>query len=157
MLSHFVADACMPCHCDKRDLNDYDNGLHKEWEAAFAKMLGNSFDKKNILDPKNAGISLTDEARKAGLRNQMQFPDAIEDIKNYDLWEETVVQARASFALMNILMPESKIPFGSKTLTTYEEVFTDPVLENTINRMMLQDAVYNIAQVWKEIWKKLEK
>ena len=29
MLSHFIADTCMPCHCDGRRLAGYSKGLHK--------------------------------------------------------------------------------------------------------------------------------
>ena len=33
MQSHFVADACMPCHCDARTLSGYSKGLHHELEG----------------------------------------------------------------------------------------------------------------------------
>lgn len=45
MLSHFVADASMPCHCDARALAGYSNGLHKELEAHWSKQIGTAFDK----------------------------------------------------------------------------------------------------------------
>lgn len=43
MLSHFIADTLMPCHCDKRDLSDYAKGLHKELEAHWSRKIGTKF------------------------------------------------------------------------------------------------------------------
>jgi hypothetical protein len=37
MMSHFVADSCMPCHCDARPLSAYAGGVHKELEEHWAK------------------------------------------------------------------------------------------------------------------------
>ena len=39
MLSHYVADANMPCHADARALASYTGKLHKEWEKYISAQV----------------------------------------------------------------------------------------------------------------------
>jgi hypothetical protein len=43
MLSHFLADACMPCHCDARASMGYSEGLHHELEAHWREGVATQF------------------------------------------------------------------------------------------------------------------
>ena len=50
MLSHFLADSCQPCHCDARKAFGFSNGLHKEMESHWNKVIGTYFEKKKLME-----------------------------------------------------------------------------------------------------------
>lgn len=159
MLSHFVADACMPCHCDGRPACGYDAGLHMELERHWSKTLGPAFSKA-ALAKAAASDELLQEARAAdaNLALALAAPPPSLPAKR-DVWYETIDAARASFALMALILPESSHPYrdGPKR-AEFQTVFAGPAgdaMLSEISRICLADAVYNTAAAWLEIWKKV--
>lgn len=157
MLSHFVADSCMPCHADARYLAAYANGLHHELEEHWGKLVGRFFDKDNILKHGiNSGVML-DEARKVDRSFGIEFPTAIPEIKAIDVWREIIAVCRASFAVSCIMSPIKEYPFESRKKSPFKTIFNGKEGEQSLkelDRVIMHDAVLNVAMVWKHVWDK---
>jgi hypothetical protein len=155
MLSHFVADACMPCHCDKRDLADYGNGLHKEIEKHLAKLVGPTFEADNLDALKCSADALIDKAVDVDQVAGLAFEEKIPDIVSTDVWKEVIYLCRASFAVASIIAPPDQYPYGvEKKQAPFKDVFPkgNGDLWTGFSAMTLHDAVLNVAMVWKHAW-----
>ena len=165
MLSHFLADACMPCHCDGRKCAGYSAGWHNEWESNWSEKVGTAFDQKKLIPHSGSAPSAGDILKQAravdGQDGQfsLTFNDAIPVIpKGRDIWLETVDMCRASFALAQIAAPTDQ--WGPEVESApFIKVFGNggqTTLEN-MNRAILHDAVVNTAMVWNYLWSKVSK
>ena len=156
MLSHFVADACQPCHSDARRLSAYGNGLHKEMEAHWSKKVGGYFKKKKLLATSDTPAKILKVARAVDSQFNLSFENAVPKIQARDTWLEVLTLCRASFAVASILAPPQSFPYDSTRLTSFNEVFfsddSDPALLSDLNQAIAHDAVLNIAMIWKEVW-----
>lgn len=160
MLSHFIADSCMPCHCDARKLMGYKKGLHKELEKHWSKRIGKFFEKNKLDIYTGSTDNILSESRQVDKEFRISFPKSIPKIINYDIWEEIVIICRASFAIACILVPPSKYPFGTRKMTSFKKIFeSDRYGKNLlkkIDRIILHDAILNIAIIWLHIWKRFK-
>jgi hypothetical protein len=152
----------MPCHCDERDLSDYDNGLHMELEGDWSKKVGTYFKEEKLtregLNDEDILAKSAEIDDKFGITFQNQVPDMTSD----DVWEEIVMLCRASFALASIIAPPDKWPYkpAAQTMAPFETLFEQDQkgknLLEEINRVIMHDAVLNVAIIWKHIWKKFD-
>lgn len=160
MLSHFVADACQPLHCDARTMAGYSNGVHKELEAHWNKPVGTYFEKKKLFETTDTPYKILQKARSVDQNIGIEFTNEVPDIIASDTWLEILSVCRASFVISSILVSPEEIPYGSRRHTTYDAVFkgpgVDPQLLDDLDKTVLHDAVLNIAMVWKEVWKKFD-
>ena len=159
MLSHFIADSCMPCHCDCRYLSSYSNGLHKELEYYWKKQIGTYFDKKKLLKNTDSDDLILDESRRIDEKFNLSFPASIPKLVSKDVWKEIVFICRASFALACILSHPSDYPYNSRKKATFDALFGSTEgqqLLSDMNQVIIHDAVLNIAVVWKHIWSKFK-
>lgn len=160
MLSHFVADSCQPCHCDARKLSGYSKGLHKEMEGEWSKIVGTYFDKKKYLKNTETPSKVLIEARAIDAKFDIQFSNSIPVMQAKDPWLEIINICRASFAVASVLVPPNSIAYGSTETTSFKKIFknndTDPKLLPDFNRMVIHDAVLNIAIFWKNLWSKFD-
>jgi hypothetical protein len=158
MLSHFVADSCQPCHCDARKLSGYSNGLHKEMEADWSRIVGTYFDKKNYLQNTETPDKILTKARAVDAKFDIQFSNQVPDMQAKDAWLETINICRASFAVASVLVPPAAISYKSNKKTSFSKVFKSTAggaeLLKDFNRMVMHDAVLNIAIFWKDLWGK---
>ena len=157
MLSHFVADACQPFHCDARPMAGYSAGVHKELEAHWNKLCGTYFEKKKLLKTTDSPHTILKQSREVDQKIGVQFADNVPDLNAKDLWQEVVYLCRGSFTVSSILVPPTRISYRSKTHTTYDAVFksrnVSPDLLPTLDQAVLHDSVLNIAMAWKNMWK----
>lgn len=160
MLSHFVADSMMPCHCDERDLSDYSNGLHMEWEAHWNKKVGGYFSEKSLMNDNSDADAVLDKAQEVDQKFGLSFGDNIPEIRSKDIWEEMVMLCRASFAVASIIAPPDKWPYkpALQNPAPFAELFKQDeqgeALLAEVDRVIMHDAVLNVAIVWKHIWEK---
>lgn len=157
MLSHFIADSCMPCHCDARTLAAYNNGLHKELERHWSKKVGTYFEKKNILESTVSSRTILKRAKEIDDEFDIKFPNAIPDLKEKDVWREIVNVCRGSFAIASVIAPPGDYPYNKKRRAPFEKLFggKDGEIElEDLDWAVMHDAVLNIAIVWKHIWEK---
>jgi hypothetical protein len=169
MLSHFVADACMPCHCDGRKLAAYSEGLHKELEMHWSREVGIGFEKTSLL-PKalladrerihEDCAEVLQQARAIDTQFGLDFTQtSVPDLApNHDIWLEVINLCRASFAIASIIAPYRQYPYNdSKARAPFDTVLGPDkrqLLED-VDRTAVYDAVLNTAIIWKHIWKKV--
>jgi hypothetical protein len=154
-LSHFIADACQPCHCDARKLASYRNGVHKEMESHWSKEIGTYFEKSKLLQNADGPDEVMARARAVDADFGLVFGDELPRLLVDDVWTQMVMICRGSFAVNSSLVPPDVIPYDSDALTDFEVVFAgDEGAERlaALDKMVLHDAVANIASVWKCIW-----
>jgi hypothetical protein len=160
MLSHFVADICMPCHCDGRDLSDYGSGLHKEWEQAWSKSVGVGFTKDKLTAPEVTPDSALEAAKKIDKKFGITFSGSVPQLKEgHDEWLEAMYLCRASLAVANIVAPFKDYPYGeNQKKSSYATLLGgNETLRNDVDAAVMHDAVLNTATIWKHIWDRVSK
>ncbi len=159
MISHFVADASMPCHCDGRKLSAYSEGLHKELESHWSKKVGPAFERKNLLEEGSVPSGILQRARdKDGCFSVKWNCSAVPDLsEGNDIWLEFIYLCRASFALASIVAPYRNYTYGSDGKAPFSVLFDagSEKLLGDVDRTVLHDAVLNTAIVWKHVWGKV--
>jgi hypothetical protein len=160
MLSHFIADALMPCHCDERDLSDYDAGLHKQLEVHWGDLVGSSFDEDKLINCALSNDEILAMANEIDSKFGISFNNVIPATQAKDIWEEVVLLCRASFAIASIIAPYTKYkykPDDNNHANFFDLFKADQAGEDLlreIDKVILHDAVLNVAMVWKNIWNK---
>jgi hypothetical protein len=171
MLSHFLADASMPCHCDGRLLAKYEQGLHKELEKYWSGKVGTGFEKKNLLTDPPPGQTLDEaladsaavlqEARGLDGKFNLNFQPSIPDLNpGHDIWLEVIHLCRASFAVASIIAPYRDFPYDNREPTApFDKLLGggNKQLLESLSQVVMHDAILNTAIVWKHIWSKLSK
>ncbi|MEA5114340.1 MAG: hypothetical protein VB050_09945 [Geobacteraceae bacterium] len=161
MISHFVADAGMPCHCDGRKLSAYSEGLHKELEGFWSRKVGLSFERKKLLKEGIEPDVILQSARDIDGSFELTWSSsALPDLREgNDIWLEFIYLCRASFALASIVAPYKQYPYGSDSKAPFDDLFgagKEKLLDD-MSRTVLHDAVLNTAIVWKHIWGKVSR
>jgi len=155
MLSHFVADACQPCHCDARRLSGYSNGVHKELEAHWNKIVGTYFEKSKLTANTDTPYKVLKAARAVDSKFDITFDSSVPDLVSGDTWLEMMFVCRAAFAMASIIANPTDFPYSSTKLTKFKDVFDPavvPELLDDLDKAVMHDAVLNIAIIWKEVW-----
>jgi hypothetical protein len=155
----------MPCHCDGRKLCGDDEGLHRELEGHWAGIVGPAFDDAALTGPKApATEELIKAAKAVDARAGVRFPDKVPPMPyERDAWLEVVDMARASFAVMGIIVPEALCRYDDEaTRVKFGQAFdpNDPKkqkLLKDVTRVALHDAVVNTAMIWLDTWKSVWK
>jgi hypothetical protein len=169
MLSHFLADSCMPCHCDGRKLAAYSEGLHKELEAHWSRKVGTGFEKRNLLPEALLADRERTHADSAEVLEQARAIDSkfgldfgqttVPDLHpGHDIWLEVVNLCRASFAVASIIAPCGQYRYNDpQARAPFETVFGDAnsQLLKKVDKIVMHDAVLNTAIAWKHIWNKV--
>ena len=127
MLSHFIADVSMPCHCDARKLSAYDKGLHKELEGYWSHTVGTGFDKTHILTEDippdqlilNSGISTPN------LNFLIGSPKSPGINKNHDVWLEAVGLLRLPLPLQAFLHLTNSMRMAARHPAPFNKVLGD--------------------------------
>lgn len=153
LLSHYIADAHMPLHCDARDLS-FDSGrqifrgfhakLEKYWET---HMPG---DEVFLILPK---LSLDDAVMR--LPQGSIFAPIADGVAHFNFrqlagrrheWEEMVDVCRASFALSRHLIPNR-----ARDVSAIVRFRSQAELEEA-SRAIFSDAVKTVAAIWVKSW-----
>lgn len=160
MLSHFMADICMPCHCDARKLSAYGEGLHNELENHWSKKVGTGFDKKNLIKKDTDSNRILQQARDIDKKFDVHFDRAaIPDLyPGHDPWLEAIYLCRASFGMASIIAPYQTYTYAdSRAKAPFDVVFgkgKEQILA-AVDQTVIHDAVLNTAMIWKHIWNKV--
>lgn len=159
MLSHFIADACMPCHCDARKLSAYDHGVHKVLESRWNTKITTYFEKDKILASTAKASVVINKAREIWKSLDITFAEGVPDLhEGHDTWLDTIYVCRASHALANIIVPYRDFPHNTDELPALLDLYPGNTGDDRLkgfDRAILHDAILNIAMTWKHIWGKL--
>jgi hypothetical protein len=168
MQSHFVADACMPCHCDKRAISSFAAKLHPQWEGFIEKIVGPDFDgdafeaRGRRSDVGGQPAKLIGAATKIDGRFGIKFEQAIPEPKGGDIWKDAVAVCRGSFAVASIIAPPERFPYGDTDQAgslSVKDLKSDAAAWERFEKAtaaIMHDAVLNVAMYWKRIWKRLD-
>lgn len=167
ILSHLVADSCMPCHCDARPLSTSGNKLHEKIEEHWSSVVRKTYSGKCKVPPRDkptaaeirafgdcvaANVTDVDTAFGIQFAQQPQVPSLG---KNNDVWLELMQVCRASFAIASIIVDYRQFKYKDTGLTLFKDVFADEAKWDEFSRTILHDAVLNVAMVWKHIWQRV--
>ena len=119
MQSHFVADACMPCHCDARKLSSYANGLHKELECHWSQKVGTYFDDQHIEKISDIPVAILKKAKDVDQVLGITFRNAVQDLVEQDIWLEIIYICRGYFAISSIIAPSGQYAYNTKTFAPF--------------------------------------
>ncbi|MEW6410941.1 MAG: hypothetical protein AB1483_00550 [Candidatus Zixiibacteriota bacterium] len=156
MLSHFLADSCMPCHCDARPLSAYAANLHHELETRWSKKVGTYFDKSKLLKCTDTPDAVMAKARSIDSQFGYKLPVKIPKLPVEDVWKDVVNVCRGSFAVANILAPVKDYPLDTDEKPSLDKIIKDYGEQHVakIDKVAMHDAIVNIALTWKHIWQK---
>jgi hypothetical protein len=156
MISHYVADCFMPCHCDGRPLAAYKNKTHKQWELHWDRIVGDYFSKKKLLKTNDTPDQIIEKAKEVDQKLSLTFPEKLKHEKLDDMWEMAIYWCRASFALSSHIFPKVDFPYNGKETPKFGDHFSDKDLLKKYDKIILQSAVYSTASLWKKLWRKFK-
>lgn len=159
MMSHFIADAWMPCHTDGRKLATYSKGLHNKMEARWGRVLKDDFHHSHLMASQATADEILDTARNYDAQFNLKFGTRVNNLKN-DVWLDTVYSCRASLAISAMMVSPEDYPYDDQTLTSpFAETFAPdaPYSFQDITSIVLHDAVMSTAMVYKHIWKRVSR
>lgn len=159
MVSHYVADAHMPFHCDNRGLaSTTKQKTHGAVEDIWGEQVAELFRAKQILR-QDAKAILGAKPKKDSKIAGIDFGDRVDKLKNNgDPWYEAVFICRASFATSFALVPEKSAAVDDVTT----KVSLDDIRSGEkgcgetkfweISRAIMSDAASAIAMFWQDVW-----
>ncbi len=165
MLSHYVADAHMPLHCDGRQFSE-GKDIHGEIEGEWDKEVGKYYetdksDKKNerfFYDP--GGYPLRNPTKDQ--EYESSFLKKVEDelstrgfaesfgTGNKNVWDFMNAICQHSYLLSYCFLPERCNP-ANVTLGNWQS-FGLPFAEFSV--AVLADAIDSIARIWFRVWRR---
>ena len=98
---------------------------------------------------------ILETAKGVDKKFDLNLPQSIPLIKSDDVWDEMMYICRGSFVLSSIVANPTDFPYTSKKAAPFATIFGGDVGQQTlknIDRTLMQDAVLNIAIVWKHVW-----
>ncbi len=158
MMSHYIADAHMPFHCDNRALaSTAKQDTHKKVENIWGKQLSKLFHSKVVLR-KNPKEILSAQLPKVSKFVGLDFGNDIQPLKNgSDQWKEAVYICRASFATSFAFVPPSIANVDDQD----KNVSLDDIMKDgccgeelfwKLSKAIMIDSVNSIAMFWSDTW-----
>jgi hypothetical protein len=165
MLSHYIADAHMPLHCDGREFsggNDIHGRMEKAWEDEMEGYY--KIDRGNerfFYDP--GGYPLRDSSHER--EYQSSFLKKVGDElgsrefliswggENKNVWDFMVAVCQHSYLLAYCFFPQQYNP-GNVTLENWQSLGTISFPDFSV--AVLADAIDSIARVWFRVWRRYE-
>lgn len=166
MLSHYIADAHVPFHCDSRRFSEGKNihGLLEEvWDDEILKFY--KLDKQNerfFYDPK--GYPLLDEKTQPQYKDSFlkkvednlstrQFSDSF-GTNNKNVWDFMSAICQHSYLLSYLFIPEG---YDHTNVTASNWKTLGSVNLDDLSVSVLSDAIDSIAKVYFRIWRRYKK
>jgi len=157
MMSHYIADAHMPFHCDNRGLaSTSKQDTHGKVEELWGKQVAEIFHAKEILKETSAKI-LSAKPPKDSKFTGLDFGSDILPLKNAgDPWKEAVFICRASFATSFAWVSPTVAAVDSDAKVSLDQILTDHICGEDrfweISQAIMRDASNAIARFWVDTW-----
>jgi hypothetical protein len=166
MLSHYVADAHMPFHCDSRRFSEGKN-LHGYIEGKWDDIIRRYYriDEDNdrfFYDPDGYPLRALEDSR-IDQEYQASFLKTVEDVlrdrkfviswgaKNSNVWDFMSAICQYSYLLSYRFIPE-QYNHTNVTLTNWQSLGL--ISFDDFSVAALSDAIDSIARVWFRVWRK---
>ena len=158
MLSHYIADAHMPLHCDSRSFSNGSNihaHIEHEWDEAVRDCYSIDFDNERFFyDPdgyplKTGNNSVIDWLEQEIIDRKFSLSWGS---KNYNTWDFMSAITQYSYLTAYKMIPEE-----------YDDTNLDWNMFKSLNtgydfdeysKYILIDAIDSIAKVWLRVWNK---
>ena len=155
ILSHYIADAHMPLHCDLRDFKQRDLGLrvskrvHERLEQYWEDKLP-SDEELDALEDATLNQVVTNLPAGSLLRRlnrdgNFALSTRLTKIKG-DEWKEIVNICRVSYAVSREWIPDN-----AQSLDDIVGAHSQAVLDDVSTRIF-HDAVESVARIWLTVW-----
>jgi len=169
MLSHYVADAHMPLHCDNRDFSAGWN-LHMEIEGKWDKEIQQFYpiDKQNERFyytengyPKNK--SENDPAYLSSFLKKVNDALASREfqitwgVKNKNVWDFMDAVCQHSYLLSYQFIPEMHKESSDTDVTSQNWQSLGNISFEDFSVAVFTDAIDSIARIWFRLWRKYMK
>jgi len=166
MLSHYVADAHMPFHCDSRRFSEGKN-LHGYIEGKWDDIIRRYYriDEDNdrfFYDPDGYPLRALEDS-SIDQEYQASFLKTVEDVlrdrkfviswgaKNSNVWDFMSAICQYSYLLSYRFIPE-QYNHTNVTLTNWQSLGL--ISFDDFSVAVLSDAIDSIARVWFRVWRK---
>ncbi|MCK4622765.1 MAG: hypothetical protein KAT62_11200 [Desulfuromonadales bacterium] len=166
MLSHYIADAHVPFHCDSRSFSAGSN-IHGKVEGRWDKEVKKYYelDKKNerfFYNPKGYPLFKDHSSYATSILNQVELELNNRDFQigwgedNNNTWDFMASICQYSYLLSHDFIPSN----FDETNVTKDNWDTLPGQKYTFDQYsvaVLSDAIDSIARVWLRVWRKYMK
>ena len=160
MLSHYVADAHVPFHCDARGLSKLHDYLEDRWDNAIVKhYLIDEKDERFLYDLDGypaRNLSAEEDYESSFLRTLDDSLTSRKFSKNFGSKNDNVWDFMSAICQHSYLMSYCMIPQDSdyKKVTPQElENLKSPSLDE-VSVAALADAIDSISRVWLRVWQR---
>lgn len=166
MLSHYVADAHVPFHCDSRQFSeekDIHEKLEKAWDDAIKEYyLLDEENKRFFYNPE--GYPLFDKDNKEKYKES--FLKKVEDnlkkrkfmltwgANNGNVWDFMSAICQYSYLLSYTFIPEG---YDHTNVTSHNWKKLGSISFEDVSITVLSDAIDSIAKVYLRVWRKYER
>ncbi len=166
MLSHYVADAHVPMHCDSRKFSNRANihgAVEKEWDDEIKKYYPVDYDNKRFQYDKDGFPKFVDDGTYAS-----SFLKTIEDTLkkrkfstswgtgNNNVWDYMSAVCEYSYLISYEFIPKN---YDEKNVTkkNWQNLPGQKFTFNDMSDYVFTDAIDSIAKVWFRVWRKYMK
>jgi hypothetical protein len=161
MLSHYIADAHMPLHCDSRAFSDGSNihaHIEHEWDEMVRACYSIDFDNERFFyNPDGYPIMTSDCELADWLENEIverKFSLSW-GTGNNNTWDFMSAISQYSYLTAYKMIPKEYSP-ENLSWDDFKALNTGYSFEE-YNKMLLIDAIDSIAKIWLRVWRKYQK
>ena len=157
MLSHYIADAHMPLHCDVRSFSDGDDihaHIEKEWDDAVRDCFRIDFENERFFyNPEGFPLKDNDSELFTWIENELETRPFTSGFgtKNNNTWDFMSAITQYSYLTAYRMIPPE---YDETNLTwdDFQHLDTGYSFED-YSKYILIDAIDSIAKVWLQVWK----
>ncbi len=161
MLSHYIADAHRPLHCDSRPFSDEDNihaRIEHEWDETIRDSYSIDFDNERFFyNPEGYPFKINDNPVVDWL--EQEIIDREFSISwgtgNGNTWDFMAAITQYSYLTAYKMIPGNFTP-ANLDWDTFKGLNTGYSFEN-YSKYLLIDSIDSIAKVWLRVWNRYQK
>ena len=161
MLSHYIADAHMPLHCDSRPFSDESNihaHIEHEWDEAVRDCYSLDFDNERFFyNPE--GYPLKTDSNSVIDWLEQEIIDRKFSLSwgtgNSNTWDFMASITQYSYLTAYKMIPEQYTP-TNLSWNAFQALNTGYSFED-YSKYLLIDSIDSIAKVWLRVWIKYQK
>ncbi len=161
MLSHYIADAHMPLHCDSRAFSDEDNihaHIEKEWDDMVRGCYSIDFDNERFFyNPDGYPLEKKDNKLAKWIEKEIIERDFSLSwgTGNGNTWDFMSAITQYSYLTAYKMIPIDNTP-ENMNWDGFKALDTGYTFED-YSKFLLVDAIDSISKVWLRVWIKYQK
>lgn len=163
MLSHYVADAHMPLHCDSRQFSrgiDLHGTMEAEWEDEVEKHFEIDYPNERFLYnrdsyPLSRMLQLYDQSLLKRVEEELATRAYLVDwgTGNNNVLDYMTALCQYSYLLSYRFLPP-RYDESTVTLDNWRSLQGQGLSFEDLSRVVLSDAIDSIARIWLRVWRR---